>query len=289
MFESVAAPIKTELNLFENKLRDIIESQDNFLKEDLIKFVFSDAKRLRVIFIFLFAKILKLDCDDIFKIALGVEILHNASLIHDDIIDDEKTRRNLETFNSKFNSKLALLEGDLLFALALQVLSATNPDVLKIFSKRVILTINGEIKQNENINKKIPLQDYFEKTFNKTGNLFMAGLEALFTMGDCNIEIKNALSDFMKNYSIAFQIKNDINDIKTDKSDIKNGNYTLSVLYFFMENEQIFKNSDFSKYISKALKKVEEFLNLAQKSLNKIPNSIYKNSLVEICSITLRS
>lgn len=275
--------IQNEINIFELELQKIICSHDNFLKDDLKNFMFSNQKRLRPIFVFLFSKILNVKSLLVLRIALIVELLHSATLIHDDIIDEEKIRRLNPTFYAKYGSKLAVLEGDLLLSMAFNILSETNLEILKIFSKKINLTITGEIEQNSNLNKITSFDDYIEKTKNKTANLFLAGLEALFTLSEQN----ENLEKFMLNYSIAFQIKNDIKDIQ---SDFKNGNYTLVMLYFLMENNlQDLKNQNLDKYILKAKNKLNEYKFNAIKNLEDIKNSKYKDDILKICENTLGS
>lgn len=284
--EKIIFPIKTELEVFENKLKEVITSCDNFLMQDLNDFMFASAKRLRPVFIFLFSKILKIENVLVDDIALITELIHSASLIHDDIIDEEEKRRNNQTFYKRYGSKLAVLEGDLLLSLALEKISTTTLEISKIFANRIKKTIQGEIQQNQNLDN-VDIEIYYNKTFNKTANLFLAGLEALFTISEEN----KSLFEFMKTYSLAFQIKNDIDNFKNNKTDIKNGNYTLPMIYFVMENKAINIDSDidFSNFIKKSLNEVEKLKNIALKNLENIEDSIYKNSLIELTSYTLRS
>lgn len=277
--EKILSPIENELKNFEAKLKEVILNTDNFLTYDLDKFIFTDPKRLRPIFIFLFAKILKIDNPLVINIALITELIHNASLIHDDIIDEEKIRRNNPTFFEKYGSKLAVLEGDLLLSLALEQISNTNIEISKIFATKIKATIQGEISQNENNNKITSLETYYKKTIAKTANLFLAGLEALFSLGNENENLYN----FMKNYALAFQIKNDIDNFKTNSSDYKNGNYTLPVIYSFMENQ----TKNFEQYIEKSYKEVEKITKSAIDNLEKIENSIYKKALIDLTKHSL--
>ena len=279
--DKIIFPIKNELENFEKKLKEVVISTDNFLTCDLEKFMFASAKRLRPIFIFLFSKILKIENPLVCNIALITELIHNASLLHDDIIDEEAQRRNHPTFYKKFGSKIAVLEGDLLLSLALEQISQTNMEISKIFAKKIKATIQGEIQQNENTNKITDIDLYLQKTFAKTGNLFMAGLEALFVLSCKN----DALINFMQNYALAFQIKNDIDNFKINSSDFKNGNYTLPVIYSFMENE----TENFDKYIEISYQKVKELTQTALQYLEKIDNSQYKKALIELTKHTLGS
>ena len=293
--KKIALPIEKNLKVFEEKLNDCLIDNSNPFNNHLKDFIFQNAKRLRAIFVFLFAKILNLKDEIIFDIALLSEIIHNASLIHDDIIDDSTKRRNLETFNSKYSSKIAVLEGDLLLAIALEILSKTNLEIIKIYSKRIKNTILGEINQNI-LNNTNDINLYIEKSFNKTGNLFIVGLEALFTLKEQNEPIKENLLEFMKNYSIAFQIKNDVSDIKSKNFyDAKQKNYTLPFLLFFIEKKinpldfEKYLSFDFNEYILKSEKYIEKYKNKALYHLNEIENSIYKKSLIELTNYTLRS
>ena len=87
----------------------------------------------------------------------------------------------------------------------------------------------------------------------------------------------------MKNYALAFQIKNDIDNFKTNSSDFKNGNYTLPVIYSSMEN----KSENLEKYIEKSYKEVEKITKIAINSLKEIENSIYKKTLIDLTNYSL--
>ena len=128
---------------------------------------------------------------------------------------------------------------------------------------------------NEFIEQIPNIDIYLNKTFNKTGNLFFAGLESLYTIENINDKTKKILNSFLKNYVLAFQIKNDIDNFENDSSDVKNGNYTLPVIYFFMENNTAKfnqKSADFKKYINKSLEKIEKLKRNALENLNEIEN-----------------
>ena len=290
--KNIIIPIQEELNIFEKNLKKVILKEDNFLTNDLFNFMFNNPKRLRPIFVFAFAKILNINDDLVQKIALISELIHCASLIHDDIIDEEEIRRQHPTFHKKFGSKIAVLEGDLLLSMSLEEISKTTLEISKIFANKIKETILGEINQNENTNQITNLEAYYEKTQSKTGNLFMAGLEALLSIKETNEKLKNNLINFLKNYTLAFQIKNDIDNFKLNSTDFKNGNYTLPVIYFFMENKTVNfnqKSDDFQKFIEKSFRKVEEIKNQALKHLENIDNHAYKTLLIELTNYTLRS
>lgn len=290
-FELINKPcneIKKELLFFENELKKIINDNHNFLTEDLNAFLFTNPKRLRPRFIFLFSKLLKINSNLITDIALVTELIHCASLIHDDILDDDKTRRKLPTLHAKYDSKIAVLAGDFLLSLALEKLSFTNLKTTQIFSQKIKKTIQGEISQNESINKIADFDSYIKKTFDKTGNLFLAGIESLFTIQEIDKNLKENIVNFMTNFSIAFQIKNDIDNFKTNISDYKNGNYTLPMIYFECEKTSNGDNllNCIEKYSKKAFEKVEFYQNKAIEFLKEINNA---EQIIELSKIVLRS
>ncbi len=282
----IISPIQKEADIFEDKLRQLIDFQDIPLKESISNFLFKNTKRLRPVFTILFAKFLKIENEITYKIALAQEIIHAASLLHDDIIDNQSQRRGNITINSKYGNKFALLEGDFLLALSLEILSDTKIEIIKIFTDKIKKTIKGEIEQNCHTNRIMSEKEYFKKTLNKTANLFLTGLESLFLLKNNDNKTKKCLTKFLTNYSLAFQIKNDIEDIEED---FKNGNYTLPVLYFFKENNTDNINyENIKKYKDLAFKKLDDLSKKALEQLSGLEDNEYKNSIIELCKYTLK-
>jgi len=290
-------PIKQEFLEFEYKLSDSVEQSFSYYKKEILDFLFNDSKRLRPIFVILFSKILKIDnIKDVLNIAVAQEIVHNASLIHDDILDCEKVRKNKITFCEKYNSKIAVLVGDYLLSLALKILSDINSQVVKIFSEKIKSTIEAEFMQAQFLNKVLDEQQYFDKTFNKTANIFLCGVESLFAISQVDDFQKKVVLAFMTNFSIAFQIKNDIENIKKNKmTDLTNGNYTLPVLYYLKNNslEELNSTKDkifaLSQYLKQADECVEKYKKEAFDYLKRIDDSKYKTAVIRLSDYILRS
>ena len=277
----IVSSVSDEFCTFETKLKEIIDNYDEFLKDNLSDFVLNNAKFLRPATIFLVADVLNIKSDTVFDIALAVELIHNASLIHDDIIDEAYQRRNSKTIHTIYDTKTAVLAGDLLLASALKILSKTNPKIINIFSDKIFKTIQGEINQNKNFKKVTTVDEYLNKTFNKTANLFIAGIESLFTLADIKDDIKTAIKNYMINFCYAFQIQNDIKGID---SDFKLGNYTLPLIYYFEENREYNKNN-LEKYILKTQNVVDDYKNRAIEAVKDLKIEKSTLPLVELIRI----
>lgn len=195
---------------FETALNKILENSPGDLKEFVCA---SASKRLRPKLIFACLEVLDLPVThEQMKVALAIEILHNASLIHDDIIDESPTRRGLESFYKKFGAKKSVLLGDYLLSIAMKLVAQINsPRVLEIFSDNMLKICEGELMAAS-------VENYIEKITKKTALLFVCGvssaLELAQTSSDITPSIRQNLEDFILNYGIAFQIKDDIDDFE---------------------------------------------------------------------------
>ena len=199
------------------------------LKSKLLEILNAPSKHIRPLLSFLYLKAAGINIDEKqISIQTAIELVHNASLIHDDVIDESLIRRNVKTINNEFDNKLAVITGDYLLSKALNILAKLNcAKLITMFSDTLESMTNGEI--NQQLNKcKIPtLEDYIEKTEQKTAKLFETALCGSLLLANSS---KNG-SKFARNFGIAFQIRDDIVNIKTTKSDINEGIYTAPVIF----------------------------------------------------------
>lgn len=222
--------MKTENLLFENSLSELLKSNPNQFSNEISEFIFAPSKRLRPRLIFacqnaLGAEITQAHID----LAVAIEVLHSATLVHDDIIDKSLKRRGLETFYKKYGERMSVILGDYLFSLSIKSLCKTNNiKIFEIFSQSLEEICNGEIEQYF-LQGKIPtFEQYIKKTTQKTALLFVCAIKcALELSGIKNPNIEN----FALNFGIAFQIKNDIDDYENSKADYKNDIYTLPDIF----------------------------------------------------------
>ncbi len=185
------------------------------------------------------------------RLAEITEIIHTASLLHDDVIDDCNTRRGSGTVNSKFSNKIAVLAGDFLFAQSSWYLGNLNSlEVVKIISKVITDFAEGEVQQAlNNFNTSMSVNSYINKSFYKTASLIASSCKAAAIISGNNLNQQNKFYNYGKHLGLAFQITDDILDIiSTDQvigkpagSDMKNGNLTSPLLFALNECPKLYK------------------------------------------------
>jgi octaprenyl-diphosphate synthase len=237
--EQAARIISTELKEFESHFRQAVKSNVSLLDKIMQYIVKRKGKQLRPMFVLLSAKLGGEINDQSFRAASLVELLHTATLVHDDVVDDSMERRGFFSINALWKNKIAVLVGDYLLSKGL-LLSLDNNDfrILQILSTAVKLMSEGELLQMEkarNLNLKEDV--YFEIIKNKTASLVAsscaAGAATTFT-DDQSIE---KMRVFGENAGIAFQIKDDLFDYgntdigKPTGNDIKEKKLTLPLIY----------------------------------------------------------
>ncbi len=231
--------IGEELNIFEKKFAEAVKSQTPLLDRIMKYIIKRKGKQLRPMFVFLSAKLHGPINDSTYRAAALVEILHTATLVHDDVVDESLERRGYFSINAIWKNKIAVLVGDYLLSKGL-LLSTENNDFehLHILSEAVKQMSEGELLQIEkarNLNLKEAI--YFEIIRNKTASLLSSAcaVGAWTTSKDANIVNKMKL--FGEKVGIAFQIKDDLFDYgkadigKPTGNDIKEKKLTLPLIY----------------------------------------------------------
>lgn len=185
------------------------------------------------------------------RLAEITEIIHTASLLHDDVIDDCEQRRGSGTVNSKFSNKIAVLAGDFLFAQSSWYLANLNSlEVVKIISKIITDFAEGEVQQAlTHFDTSISVNDYINKSFHKTASLLASSCKASAIISNADIYTQNQFYIYGKHLGLAFQIIDDILDITgTEKTmgkipglDLKNGNLTAPLLFSLRESPHLYQ------------------------------------------------
>lgn len=236
----IKKPIAPELNEFINLFNDSLSHTDGLLSQALEHIKNRGGKRMRPMLIFLIAKNFGSVSDITQNAALGLELLHTASLVHDDVVDESTERRGQASVNASYNNKVAVLVGDYILSTALLRISYTRSDVIVRELATLGRTLsNGEILQLSNIRNQIISEDvYYQVIRQKTAALF----ESCATIGTLsaggNEEQVNAAKIFGRNIGIIFQIRDDIFDYfdsteigKPTGNDMMEGKLTLPLIY----------------------------------------------------------
>jgi octaprenyl-diphosphate synthase len=231
--------IENELKIFEGKFKEAVSSDTPLLDRVMRYVVKRKGKQLRPMFVFLAAKLCGNVNESTYRAAALVEMLHTATLVHDDVVDDSLERRGFFSVYALWKNKVSVLVGDYLLAKGL-LLSLDNDDfkILKMLSEAVRKMSEGELLQMEksrslNFDETI----YFEIIKNKTASLLASACAAGAWSSSQNDEIACKMKAFGEKVGIAFQIKDDLFDYsfqnvgKPTGNDIKEKKLTLPLIY----------------------------------------------------------
>lgn len=267
----------------------------------LSEFFSAKGKQIRSLLIFLITRAMNQSIEDFhYKLAFAIELIHNATLIHDDIIDCSLIRRGQKTLNFDYDSKLAVLSGDFLLCEVLRVINGfENENIRNLHVKVMSEMINGEISQYFNRFKVGTIENYIEKSKAKTARLFEAALlSCVFYGTSSQEEIKN-ISKFAIAFGTAFQIFNDLDNFDdSDKvnEDIENGDYSAPLIYFAQEkgkdilqplinSKQVIKQLKNTAAIEKTQQLAYSYIDLAIENLLFLEDNQYRRALISLCNL----
>lgn len=205
-----------------------LETDVKVLNDITLEYFKNPGKQIRFIIVFLLGKILNVSYSQVYPLALSTEMIHTASLIHDDILDDSNFRRGKLTLYKKFTTKSAVLGGDFLLAKASVLLASTqNQQVQLCMSNALACLVEGELIQ---CNLDSEMSTYLHKTYCKTSSLFM---NSCTSVGILSSNITNATDNaehFGYHFGMAFQLLDDIEDLLYG-DDIMQGIITAPYIY----------------------------------------------------------
>ncbi|MCK4961221.1 MAG: polyprenyl synthetase family protein [Anaerolineales bacterium] len=232
--------IQGDLSQVKESLRSIIKVDFPWLSEQLDYVVGSGGKGIRPALTLLSGKFYQYNLEYLLPMAVSVELMHTATLIHDDAIDKSMARRGRATIFKLWGEEPAILLGDYLFAKAGEFVSDTqNPRVIKLFSQTLATISSGELNQFFSAyNLKQSREQYFKKIFGKTASLFSLATESGAILSGAPEKSIKILRDYGHSLGIAFQVVDDILDfIGTEEelgkpvgSDLAQGTLTLPAM-----------------------------------------------------------
>ena len=236
----IKRPIEGEFDDFVRLFNESLSHTDGLLSQVLEHIRHRGGKRMRPLLILLIAKNYGGVNDVTLRSAVGLELLHTASLVHDDVVDESKERRGQPSVNAVYNNKVAVLVGDYVLSTALLNISYTNnSDILRSIAELGRNLSNGEILQLSNIqNTEFSEDIYYDVIKMKTAALFEACCEVGTLSVNANERQIELAKEFGRNLGIIFQIRDDIFDYYDSKeigkptgNDMAEGKLTLPVLY----------------------------------------------------------
>lgn len=258
------------------KVKDImlenIKCSEKNIEAALRELIESGGKMLRPAFLILASRFGELYSDKIYNLAAVVEMLHMATLIHDDIIDDAPLRRGDETIQSKYGKNYAVFMGDYLFSKCFMLVSdGTSIENLKKISKIIARICIGEIEQfSQKFSRSVSINKYLKRIAAKTAALFSLSFYIGASESGCSEKFCKNIGKAGYNLGMAFQIIDDILDFSSDElvigkpvgNDLKEGIFTLPLIYALQrdsgELEGILKMESYS---SNDIKRIVEIVN----------------------------
>lgn len=254
-------------------------SADTPIHEELQCFLNSPSKRIRSVLAFLYLRAYGIDVTgEQVELQSIVELIHNASLIHDDVIDEDLKRRGKNTVNCDFGNRMAIISGDYLLSVVMKKLTALKSfELFNIFAKTLENMCSGEIQQHISLNKIKSIDEYIEKSYLKTGSLFEASLTGAMRLAGENKIIRAV--EFGRNFGIAFQIRDDLkNVLETDSGDLKAGIYNAPVIFSGSAEVNL-------SGIEKTKDLLNNYLVKAEDCIADLAENEYKSALIELLEL----
>ncbi len=242
--QTIQKSLATELDLLNCRIKNQLGSSNPLMESVVNNYLRTKGKQIRPILVMLTAKLLGSVNENVISAAAAVELLHNASLIHDDVVDNSKMRRNQPTVNAIWDNHIAVLVGDFFVSSAMQCAIATNDlriiDALCHMGKLLSL---GELDQIYNARYHQLSEDAYFKTISyKTASLFVACAQMGAYAVNADDKYRLKMVEYAQLLGLCFQIRDDIFDYFTDSSigkptanDLREGKITLPLLHVLLD------------------------------------------------------
>ena len=312
MTKNLTSTISKEIEHLNNSLVASISSEIDLATEISDYLVNSGGKRVRPILCILTAKALGYEGQELIKLASSIELLHTATLIHDDVVDQSSTRRGKESIQNKWDNSHGVLVGDFVYSKAFQLMAdLKNPEIIKILADSTNVISEGEVLQLSLKGKGVISEEsYFEIIERKTAELFKAASLSAAVLSNASREQIRSAGEFAFSLGIAFQIQDDLLDYMGDEvltgkkigKDFEEKKITLPIIKTLELVSEEEKNLILDQFIkgdtdclqgiissikdSGAIKEVQkisdQYTEVCYEKLSSFPESIYKEELLLI-------
>jgi geranylgeranyl pyrophosphate synthase len=300
-----------QLEAVEAQMLHSFDGHHASLEDALSHLLSSGGKRIRPTIAILAGKMLDVDMDHLIMHAAAIEMLHTATLVHDDLIDGSMLRRGIPTLNARWSAGATVLTGDYIFARAAHLAAQTGSlALMEAFARTLMTIVNGEITQLFTVGSTNLVDSYFDRIYAKTASLFEVSTMGVALIGNCDEDTVETMHDFGHNIGLAFQIVDDILDFTGDQesvgkpvgSDLRQGLLTLPTLLYLeqredglslarslreqqvddLELERHIEAIRISSAIDRSMQKAEEYIQRGEELLTLMPETPEREALVEI-------
>lgn len=305
---SIYGPVSHDIPIVGERLRELAVGHHPLLGEALAYVFQTSGKRIRPALVLLSGKLGDYQLDRLVTLSASLEVVHTATLVHDDTIDEALTRRGLDTINALWDSKVAILVGDFLFAQSAELAAQLDSvRIMTLLSETVMAMSSGELRQYASTRERlIDQDDYFHRIAGKTASLFSMCCEGAGIVSGQSPKRIAALRSYGMNLGLAFQVADDVLDFTGDQetlgkpagSDLRQGTVTLPAILFAegldngagfrqdLENgtnlDRVIRAIQESGVLDVALARAEKYAELARKALAVFPTSEARDSLEEL-------
>ncbi|MBI5953876.1 MAG: polyprenyl synthetase family protein [Chloroflexi bacterium] len=239
------SPVQEDIKLIEERMRSQADESHPDLRAALEHLLAAGGKRIRPTLGLLVGNMLDAPLEKLITLGAAVELLHTATLVHDDLIDGSLLRRGMATLNARWSPPATVLTGDFLFARAAILAAETDHlPLMKLFSETLATIVSGELTQMFSSRGLINRENYYKRIYAKTASLFEMTSRAAAMVSPVDETEVEAMRDFGYQIGMAFQIVDDILDFNGEQaavgkplgSDLLNGLVTLPAIYYAEAN-----------------------------------------------------
>lgn len=310
-------PVRDRLALVEAKLREPGPNESEALRAATNHLLSSGGKRVRPALGLLTGSMLGSDMERVIAAAAACEMLHTATLVHDDLIDGSLLRRGIPTLNARWTASSTVLAGDYLFARAADFAAQTQSvRLMSEFARTLMIIVNGEINQQFRGRGHASREDYYSRIYAKTASLFELSTKSAAMLSDEDESIIDGMAAYGREVGMAFQIVDDVLDFAGNEahvgkpvgSDLRQGLVTLPALYYLDSHpddpdlmallngrsgdaalvSRVVRSVQNSGAINAALAEARTYVERAQAALSRMPDVEERHALMDLSEFFLQ-
>ncbi len=324
--------IRAHLMPDEKAFQSYVENTRQLLESELLKHLskiadlriygkikyalFSPGKRMRPLLVILSAQSVGGNREDVISLALSFELLHTATLVHDDILDQDSYRRNVPAIHEKWSVNDAILVGDAMISLGINLISDYGPEILKIASETGLTLCDGEYMDVSTTSIELAGTEYFEKIGKKSASLFQAATRSGAIAGGGSYAEVKSLTNFGEHFGMAYQLSDDFFDTSSSRDgipkDLRKRRISLPLIHLYKSSSsaeremlindlqilanndaaakevpltRILKNLETKGSLAYCKKKINEYVDQAIADVNPLRASDFKFYLIQMAEL----